>query len=72
MTARETATALGGARREGRGWRCRCPVHDGVSLNVADGDRGLLVHCWAGCDPADILAALRRLTRAARLLADLI
>jgi putative DNA primase/helicase len=59
--AREIAAALGNARREGRGWRCRCPVHDGVSLNLADGDDGkLLAYCWGGCDPLDILAALRQ------------
>jgi phage/plasmid primase-like uncharacterized protein len=59
--AREVAARLGKAtRREGRGWRTTCPVHGGVSLNVADGDAGrLLVTCWAGCDPLHVLAALR-------------
>jgi len=60
MKAKEVAAALGNPSREGRGWRCRCPIHDGVSLNVADGDGGrLLVTCWADCDSADILAELR-------------
>ncbi len=61
LSAREISRVLGNVTKEGRGWRCRCPVHDGVSLNVADGDGGrLLVKCWAGCDPLDILAELRR------------
>ena len=27
MSAAEIAHALGDARREVRGWRCRCPLH---------------------------------------------
>jgi hypothetical protein len=34
MNAAASAAALGDARREGRGWRCRCPLH---------GERGLLI-----------------------------
>jgi hypothetical protein len=56
------AQVLGKARREGRGWRTICPVHDGFSLNLADGRDGrLLVTCWAGCDRRDVLAELQRL-----------
>jgi putative DNA primase/helicase len=55
------AHALGDARREGRGWRCRCPLHNGRSLTLRDGDGGcLLVTCWGGCDRLDVLAELRR------------
>src|SRR6516165_12481877 len=62
MRAAAIAAALGGARREGRGWRCRCPIHDGVSLVITDGRDGrILIRCWGGgCDPCDILAELRR------------
>jgi putative DNA primase/helicase len=60
-TAREIAAALGNARREGRNWRCRCPVHGGCSLALCDGRDRLLVRCWAGCDTRDVLAELRRL-----------
>jgi putative DNA primase/helicase len=62
VRAAEIAAALGSARREGRGWRCRCPIHDGVSLVITDGrDRRILVRCWGGgCDPRNILAELRR------------
>src|SRR5271169_3474419 len=61
MIAAEIAATLGGARREGRGWRCCCPVHGGRSLVVSDGRKRLLVKCWGGgCDTRDILAELRR------------
>jgi hypothetical protein len=61
MSAADIAVALGDARREGRGWRCRCPLHQGRSLTVRDGDGGcVLVTCWGGCDRLDVLAELRR------------
>lgn len=41
---------------------CRCPAHadSNPSLSIRQGDRGLLVNCFAGCDPVDVLRALRR------------
>jgi hypothetical protein len=62
MIAAKIAAALGGARRSGGWWRCRCPVHasQGATLALRDGDRALIVKCWAGCDPRDVLAELRR------------
>jgi len=58
--------ALGGSRN-GNGWLCRCPVaghgrgrgDQNPSLS-ADGNRQLLVHCFAGCDPKDVLAVLSK------------
>jgi putative DNA primase/helicase len=61
MNAANIAHALGDVRREGRGWRCRCPLHNRRSLTLRDGDGGcLLVTCWGGCDRLDVLAELRR------------
>jgi putative DNA primase/helicase len=61
MIAAEIARALRGARREGRTWRCRCPLHGGCSLTLRDGDGGcVLVTCWGGCNRLDVLAELRR------------
>lgn len=39
---------------------CRCPVHQDQtpSLSVRQGDRGILVHCFAGCEPEVILREL--------------
>jgi putative DNA primase/helicase len=59
--AQKIASALGDARREGRDWRCRCPLHGGRSLVIGDGDNGcVLVTCWAGCERLDVLAEMRR------------
>jgi hypothetical protein len=45
--AAEIAVALGDARREGFGWRCRCPLHGGRSLTLRDGQSGrILATCW--------------------------
>jgi putative DNA primase/helicase len=62
VTAAEIAAALGGAQRSGAWWYCRCPAHDDrtPSLSLRDGDRGIVVHCHAGCDAHDVLAVLRR------------
>jgi putative DNA primase/helicase len=62
MSARDVAAALGDARQEGHGWRCRCPLHGGRSLVLRDGDDGrLLVTCWGGCDRLEVLVELGRL-----------
>jgi len=62
VIAAEIATALGDARREGRAWRCRRPIHGGRSLVLRDGDSGcVLVTCWGGCSRRDVLAELHRL-----------
>jgi hypothetical protein len=60
MTAREIVAALGGKWHGHRGMTC-CPAHDdrSPSLSLSDGERALLVHCFAGCEPRDVLAALR-------------
>jgi putative DNA primase/helicase len=59
-TAAEIAAALEG-RREGRQWRCRCPIHGGRSLSIRDGGAGrILVFCHGGCEARDVLAGPRR------------
>ncbi len=65
--AADVARALGGAVKNGAGWLCRCPVPGHgqgrgdrtPSLSITDGERGLLVRCFAGCDPRDVLQELR-------------
>ncbi len=52
---------LEGVITTGKGWRARCPAHDGksASLAIAQGDNGtLLLHCFAGCQVQDVLAAV--------------
>ena len=72
MSAAEIAKALHGYRA-GQWWRCRCPAHQGRSASLAlrDGNSRLLVKCWAGCDPRDVLAELARLRLSEGLLARL-
>jgi putative DNA primase/helicase len=65
MTAGDIACALGAAHRSGVWWRCVCPVHGSrtgrsATLALRDGDRGLIIKCFADCDPRDIFAELRR------------
>lgn len=62
-TEAEAVARSRNGRRYGSGWLCTCPAHDDrtPSLSVASGRDGrLLVKCHAGCEAADILAALRR------------
>ena len=44
------------------GGLCRCPAHDDrtPSLSVRPGRTRLLLHCFAGCSPEEILRALER------------
>jgi Toprim domain len=62
--AAELTRRLGGTWHDGRhGYgTARCPAHDDTkpSLSIRDGDTRLLVHCHTGCDPHDVLDALRR------------
>jgi putative DNA primase/helicase len=39
-----------------------CPAHDDAnpSLSIRDGEHGLVVYCFTGCDSRDVLAALRQ------------
>ncbi|MDD3212190.1 MAG: hypothetical protein PHY64_00855 [Eubacteriales bacterium] len=39
---------------------CRCPAHADKkhSLSVKTGDKGIVLHCFAGCQPQEIVAAM--------------
>ncbi len=60
MTASAIAHALGG-RQSGNRWIARCPAHDdhSPSLAIAERDGVVLVHCYAGCSHATVIASLR-------------
>ena len=62
MDARSLTKALGG-RWYGRYGMACCPVHDDrkPSLSIRDGERRLIVNCFAGCDWQDVKAEFRRL-----------
>jgi hypothetical protein len=60
MKAREIALTLGKATRAGHDWLCRCPVHGGVSLSLANSRQGaLLIHCFGGCESGAVWNELR-------------
>jgi len=60
MNAEAIAKALGG-RKTGAGWTARCPAHDdqNPSLAIRDVDGKVMVRCHAGCEQAQVIAALR-------------
>ena len=52
---------LQGVRPRGIGrWSARCPAHEdrSPSLSVAEGDRGILLRCFAGCTVRKICESL--------------
>jgi hypothetical protein len=71
-TARAIALALAGRHKPQRlpdgNFLTRCPVPShgkgrgdhNPSLRLSDGNTQLLVHCFGGCDPRDVLDELRR------------
>jgi len=62
MTATELLPLLDGVRPRGsRKWLSRCPGHQdkSPSLTIAEGDRGLLLKCWAGCTLEEITGSLK-------------
>ncbi len=61
MMATELLPLLDGVRSSGSNkWISRCPAHqdNSPSLTIAEGNRGLLLKCWAGCTVEEITRAL--------------
>ena len=61
MTIDELLSRLERVRKTGSGWTARCPSHEDTtaSLSIREGDDGrILVNCFAGCMPAEVVAAL--------------
>ncbi len=57
----QVLTKLDGARQGSRGWLGVCPAHDDrhASLSIAEGRDGrVLIHCFSGCETAQVLKAL--------------
>ncbi|PLW82663.1 hypothetical protein CWI75_08750 [Kineobactrum sediminis] len=64
MNAEQIALALDAKASPVSGrtqYKVRCPLHNGGSQNLylKDGDDRLLVHCFAGCNGADIIDYLK-------------
>ena len=61
MTVEDFLSRLDGLRSRGsRKWSALCPAHqdNSPSLSIAEGDKGLLLKCWAGCDLNAIMGKL--------------
>lgn len=65
MMLDDLAARLSNVQHTATGVKALCPAHAdrSPSLSVKVGERGLLVHCWAGCTLAEIVAALGLRTR---------
>jgi CHC2 zinc finger len=53
-----------GARKSGNGYVAKCPAHADKtpSLRISERYDKILVHCFAGCDQAAVIAKLRELS----------
>jgi hypothetical protein len=61
MTAPELLSQLEGVRQRGTGKHsARCPSHQdrSPSLSITETDTRILLHCFSGCETAQIVAAL--------------
>src|SRR5688500_5192699 len=60
MNARQLLARFDGVRKTVNGWDVPCPTHEDSkpSLSIADGHKGVLLHCHAGCTAEQIVAAL--------------
>jgi putative DNA primase/helicase len=43
---------------QGDDWQCPAHDDDNASLGVSQGEKGVVLHCAAGCHPTEVLAAL--------------
>ena len=60
MTAQEFSTHIHAVRKAGQEFTGKCPAHEDqrASLSFRDGDKGLVVKCFAGCTIDAVTAAL--------------
>jgi hypothetical protein len=60
MTAEAFVSLLDRPRHTTRGWIACCPSHKDrhPSLAITNGERGILLKCWAGCGVEEITAAM--------------
>lgn len=53
-------TRLEGVKGGKGRWQAKCPSHEDrlPSLSITEADDKILIHCFAGCAPVDVLAAV--------------
>jgi hypothetical protein len=60
MTIADILQLLKNPKRRGTRWSATCPAHadSSPSLSVSEGDKGVLLRCWAGCSLGAICRGL--------------
>jgi 5S rRNA maturation endonuclease (ribonuclease M5) len=60
MTIEDFLGRFEGVRKNASGWTARCPAHDDrrQSLSISQGEKGIVLKCFAGCETKDVLAKL--------------
>jgi hypothetical protein len=60
MKVDELLAMMDAVRSTRRGWSARCPAHEDrkPSLHIHEGQRGVLVKCFAGCTVDEVCTAL--------------
>lgn len=60
MTLDSFLSQLDGVKPRGSRWSAKCPAHadNSPSLSVSEGERGILLKCWAGCSMPAICDSL--------------
>ena len=60
MTTDDILARLDRVRKGTRGWIARCPAHldRTPSLSIAEGEKGVLLKCFAGCAVEDIAESI--------------
>ena len=60
LTIEDILAKLEKVKRNGERWIAKCPAHaDGTaSLQIQRGEKGILLHCFAGCEKTAIVSAL--------------
>ena len=60
MKTEEILNKLGGVFETSNGWQARCPAHQDKkqSLSIAEDGGNTLLYCQAGCETADVVAAM--------------
>lgn len=65
MTINDLLSRLSGVKQRGTRWSATCPAHEdrSPSLSISEGDRGLLLRCFAGCSIQELCSALGIVSR---------
>ncbi len=60
MNSRQFLSLVKTPKKTANGWQAKCPGHDDrrASLSIAEGDKGIVLKCQAGCETKAIVAAL--------------